>query len=139
MHERPDQQAAPPAAAAAAALPHRLREWAGALARLPELLATMAFRRRSLQDELEEAALGGTLRRSLSALDLWCLVGRCPHGFPCGYVRVVLACWGAGAPVAVAQCLQERRQGSSPGDAGMRHVNWQPTLLTLHPSPPPLN
>ncbi|PRW44547.1 cationic amino acid transporter 1 isoform B [Chlorella sorokiniana] len=74
MHEAPDKAAAAPAPpAAAAALPRRLQEWAGALARLPQLLATMAFRRRSLQDELEEAALGGTLRRSLSALDLWCL------------------------------------------------------------------
>lgn len=78
-------------AAAPAALHRRLQEWVGALARLPQLLATMAFRRRSLQDELEEAALGGTLRRSLSALDLWCLVGRCPHGFRCGWLAASAA------------------------------------------------
>ena len=105
MHERPDQKEAAPPAATAAALPRRLQEWAGALARLPQLLATMAFRRRSLQDELEEAALGGTLRRSLSALDLWCLVGRCPAGFPRCALLACLPCNTAShRAIPPAQC-----------------------------------
>jgi hypothetical protein len=37
----------------------------------------MAFRRRSLEEEVAEAALKGTLRKSLSRLDLICLVRGC--------------------------------------------------------------
>ena len=54
-----------------------LREWAGAVQHTPQLLTTMAFRRRSLEEEVAEAALKGTLRKSLSRLDLICLVRGC--------------------------------------------------------------
>ena len=72
-----------------------VREWAGAVARLPELLCTLALRRRSLEEELVEASLRGKLRKALSRLDLLCLVGGPCWPMPCIHVdarRLGLGC-----------------------------------------------
>lgn len=49
------------------------KAYLSALAGLPDIFMRSAFRRRSLQNELNEAMMRGTLRKAFGAFDVVCL------------------------------------------------------------------
>ena len=116
-------------------------EWAAALRRAPQLLATVALRRRSLEDELVAASLRGHLRRALAWWDLLALgVGQAvASGIftqsgvaanTAGPAVVLSFAFSGAAAAAAAACYAEFAADFPVAGAGLTY-----TIITLGEAP----
>jgi APA family basic amino acid/polyamine antiporter len=48
-----------------------VREWADAVLHTPQIFRRLAFRKRTLEEELQQALLRGSMRKAFGGFDLW--------------------------------------------------------------------